>query len=156
MVTSLASRKSLSENRLTLIRRWFGACESACCLRYRILKDSKGGEHRTIYVALQSSLHQEIDFIGDDWKDLFLMKNFRFGFVMSDETVIECRPIWATKHSSHMEIICLIMDEEISQDFTDPRSMLMADNKYIFHRIPASALYQEEVTDGSISASARS
>lgn len=139
MVTDFASRRDPADNRLSLIRRWFGSCASARYLRCRVLDDPDVGKHLIVHVTLESPLHQEIDFVGDDWKVLFIAKEIRFGFIMADAAVIECRPIWATKHSDHMELVCLVRDQSKpngSERFVAPKIMLLADGSHVIHQVP--------------------
>ncbi|MCA9384319.1 MAG: hypothetical protein KC582_03125 [Candidatus Magasanikbacteria bacterium] len=139
MVIDFASRRDPAENRLSLLRRWFGSCESAHYLHSRVLRDEDGSNYLIVHVTLKSPLHQEVDFVGDDWKDLFIAKEIRFGFIMTDAAVIDCRPIWATKHPDYMELVCLVRDQTKtngSATFIAPKMMFLADDKHATHQVP--------------------
>lgn len=141
MLISFASKRDPAENKVTAVRRWFGACAVARYLRTRTLKDKEQGSHTILHVALASSLHHEIDFAGDDWKQLFMSKKLRIGFIMPDDTLIECRPLWAVKRAHEIELLCLDMAKgDASKATTKPHTMILADDQNIIRRIPVVGL----------------
>lgn len=142
MVVDFASRRDLTENRLVLLRRWFGSCASARYLRFRVLEDKSDqsiGKYTVVHIALESPLHEEIDFVGDDWKNLFLKKSLRAGLIMKGGTAIECRPIFAIKQEREIELICVAIegpDRRLSKRADRPESLVMANDEVIFHLVP--------------------
>lgn len=143
MLLDFSNRKDPMEDRLALFRRWIGSCTSARYLHSRVIEDEEGyesrGKHLLVHVALVSPLHEEINFVRDDLKVLFMKKGLRAGLMMSDDHAIDCRPLWAIKREREIELICVVMqeaDELLLRDAQQPQALLMANDNFILHIVP--------------------
>ena len=119
------------------VRRWFGGCISVQYLQPRVLTDHGEASLVLMRVELVSPYHDEVSFVGEGWKQLVLSRRLDIGFFMPDNGLIECRLVYAIKHESTVELLCLDSAEHgPSNDPVKPCMMILADGEHVIFRIP--------------------